>query len=201
MSKPSQSNTALSLTDSNGRELLEATLNDYVTFLRRQPAVCGSAEQQEALIKHVAQGHDLIKLVASERLKITRQLDHQKHDWIELEKRLTAPILSAMQPLKDAVEHYNREMLRIREHQLAEAAQQAVVNHSDDTNWLTPKVAIIDKPKGVQLRWTFEVVDHNQIPNGYWSIDEGAIKAAIAEGVREIPGVRIYEEAVTTFRK
>ncbi|QKZ11327.1 hypothetical protein [Spirosoma sp. KUDC1026] len=201
MSKPSQPNTALSLTDSNGRELLEATLNDYVTFLRRQPAVCGSAEQQEALIKHVAQGHDLIKLVAAERLKITRQLDHQKHDWMELEKQLTAPILSAMQPLKDAVEHYNREMLRIREHQLAEAAQQAVVNHSDDTNWLTPKVAVIDKPKGVQMRWTFEVVDRNQIPNGYWIIDEGAIKAAIADGIREIPGVRIYEEAVTTFRK
>jgi hypothetical protein len=201
MTKVTQPSTALSLTDSNGRELLEATLNDYVSFLRRQPAICGSAEQQEALIKHVAQGHELMKLVAAERLKITRQLDHQKHDWMELEKQLTAPILSAMQPLKDAVEHYNREMLRIREHQQAEAAQQEAANHADTTNWLTPKVAVIDKPKGVQMRWTFEVIDRNQIPNGYWIIDEGAIKTAIAEGVREIPGVRIYEEAITTFRK
>jgi hypothetical protein len=201
MTKPATTNTSLSLTDANGRDLLEATLNDYVTFLRRQPAICGTAEQQEALIKHVAQGQDLIKLVAAERLKITRQLDHQKHDWMELEKQLTAPIHLAMQPLKDAVEHYNREMLRIREHQQAEAAQQAASHQGDDTNWLTPAIATIDKPKGVQLRWTFEVVDRNQIPNGYWTLDEGAVKAAIADGVREIPGVRIYEEAITTFRK
>ncbi|MCK8491728.1 MULTISPECIES: hypothetical protein [Spirosoma] len=201
MDTPSKPNTSLSLTDSNGRELLQATLTDYVTFLRRQPAICGSAEQQEILIKHVAQGHELIKLVAAERLKITRELDKQKHDWMELEKELTAPIMAAMQPLKDAVEHYNKEMLRIREHQQAEAAQQATLAESGQTNWLTPEVAIVDKPKGVQMRWTYEIVDHNQIPNGYWKLDEAAIKADISHGVRQIPGVRIYEEAITTFRK
>ncbi|QIP14127.1 hypothetical protein G8759_16645 [Spirosoma aureum] len=194
-------NTALSLTDEGGRQLLQNTLADYVAFLHRQPAVCGSAEQQEALVKHVAQGHDLIKLVTAERLKITRELDKQKHDWMEIEKQMTAPILAAMQPLKDAVEHYNREMLRIREHQQAQAAQQVVHSESGQTNWLTPEVAIIDKPKGVQMKWTYEIVDHNQIPNGYWTLDEAAIKADIAHGVREIPGVRIYQEAVTTFRK
>jgi hypothetical protein len=201
MTNPTPTNTGLSLTDDSGRQALEATLADYVSFLRRQPAICGSPEQQEALIKHVAQGHDLIKLVAAERLKITRQLDHQKHDWLELEKQLTEPIMLAMQPLKNAVEHYNREMLRIREHQQAAADQQAAVGGSEATNWLTPRVAIMDKPKGVQMRWTFAIVDRNQIPNGYWTLDEGAIKSAIANGVREIPGVRIYEEAVTTFRR
>ncbi|GAB4043775.1 hypothetical protein [Spirosoma litoris] len=193
--------TGLSLNDSSGRQQLQATLSDYVTFLRRQPAVCGTPEQQEALIKHVAQGHDLIKLVTAERLKITRQLDQQKHEWIELEKEMTAPILAAMQPLKDAVEHYNRELLRVREHQQAEATQQASLAQSGETNWLTPEVALITKPKGVQMRWTFEIVDPNQVPNGYWIIDEAAIKADIANGARDIPGVRIYEEAITTYRK
>ncbi len=117
MTTPTQSNTnssstSLSLTDSTGRQRLKSTLADYVAFLHRQPAVCGTAEQQQTLIQHVAQGHDLIKLVAAERLKITRELDHQKQDWMELEKKLTAPIVAAMQPLKDAVEHYNREVIR-----------------------------------------------------------------------------------------
>ncbi|GAB4005204.1 hypothetical protein GCM10028808_04520 [Spirosoma migulaei] len=192
--------TGLSLNDSSGRQQLQATLSDYVIFLRRQPAVCGTPEQQEALIKHVAQGHDLIKLVAAERLKITRQLDQQKHEWMELEKEMTAPILAAMQPLKDAVEHYNRELLRVREHQQAEAAQQASLAKPGETNWLTPEVALVAKPKGVQMRWTFDILDPNQVPNGYWVIDETAIKADIANGVREIPGVRIYEEGITTFR-
>ena len=194
-------NTGLSLTDSGGRALLQATLTDYIAFLRRQPAVCGTPDQQEALIKHVAQGHDLIKLVTAERLKITRQLDKQKHDWIEIEKEMTAPILAAMQPLKDAVEHYNREQLRVREHQQAEAAQQASLMQSGETNWLTPEIALPAKPKGVLMKWTFEIVDPNQVPNGYWVIDEASIKTDITNGVREIPGVRIYEEAITTFRK
>ncbi len=201
MATETNSNTSLSLTDSSGRELLQATLTDYITFLRRQPAVCGTPEQQETLIKHVAQGHDLIKLVSSERLKITRQLDQQKHDWMEIEKQMTAPILDAMQPLKDAVDHYNREQLRVREHQQAEAAQQVTLAQSGETNWLTPEIALVAIPKGVQLKWTFEIVDPNQVPNGYWAIDEAAIKTDIANGVREIPGVRIYEEVITTFRK
>lgn len=203
MTLPTQSDTStsLSLTDSTGRQLLQSSLTDYAAFLRRQPAVCGTAEQQEALIQHVAQGHELIKLVAAERLKITRELDHQKHDWMEVEKQMTAPIVAAMQPLKDAVEHYNRELMRVREHHLADAAAQASLALGDETKWLTPQIDAPARPKGVQLKWTFEIVDRNQVPNGYWSIDEGAIKADIARGVRDIPGLRIYEETITTFRK
>ncbi|MFD2935209.1 hypothetical protein [Spirosoma flavum] len=193
--------TDLSLNDSSGREFIQASLSDYVAFLHRQPAVCGTPEQQEALIKHVAQGHELIKLVTAERLKITRQLDKQKHDWMEVEKEMTAPILAAMQPLKDAVEHYNRELLRVREHQQSEAARQTAIAHSGETTWLMPDVALTAKPKGVQMKWTFDIVDRNQVPNGYWVIDEAAIKTAIASGVRDIPGIRIYEEGITTFRK
>lgn len=195
------STTGLSLTESQGRQLLQTAITDYVTFLRRQPAICGTPEQQEALAKHVAQGHELIKLVTNERLKITRQLDKQKHDWMAVEKEMTTPILTAMQPLKEAVEHYNREMLRIREHQQAEADQRASILSSGETDWLTPEVAIVAKPKGVQMKWTFEIIDRNQVPNGYWTIDETLIRADIADGIRQIPGVRIYEEAITTFRK
>lgn len=191
----------LSLTESRGRQLLQTAITDYVAFLRRQPAICGTTEQQEALVKHVTQGHDLIKLVTNERLKITRQLDKEKHDWIAVEKEMTAPILEAMQPLKNAVEHYNQEMIRIREHQLAEADQRASILSPDGTDWLTPEVAVMAKPKGVQMKWTFDIIDPNQVPNGYWIIDEASIRTDIANGVRQIPGVRIYEEAVTIFRK
>ena len=201
MHTPAGSTTDLSLNDSTGREHLQTTIADYLALLRRQPVFCGTPEQQESLIKHVAQGHDLIKLVKNERLKITRQLDHEKHDWMEVEEQMTAPILTAIQPLKAAVDHYNREVLRIRDHQQAEAVQQNALAQPDETNWLTPEVALVPLPKGVQMKWTFEITDSNEVPNGYWVIDEAAIKAAIADGTRDIPGVRIYEEAITTYRK
>jgi len=199
MATPTKANTELSLTESSGKESLQADLTDYVNFLRRQPAFCGTPEQQQTLIQHVVRGNELIKMVAAERLRITRHLDQEKHDWMEVEKQLTAPILEAMQPLKDAVEHYNREILRIREHQQAEAGQPAALTNSEATTWLTPELTPL--PKGVQLRWTFEIIDPNQVPNGYWTIDEAAIKADIANGLRELPGVRIFAEAITTFRK
>lgn len=207
MNNPTTPTTDLalvSLTQNPGREILNNSIAEYLAFLRRQPVFCGSPEQQENLIKHVARGHDLIKLIAAERLKITRELDHQKHDWMELEKQLVAPIESAMQPLKDAVEHYNREVLRLREHQQAEADQQQAIIESGEnaeTDWLSPDVTLLPIPKGVQMRWGFAITDPNQVPNGYWIIDESAIKKAVADGVREIPGVRIYEEAITTFRR
>ncbi len=202
MATPSKTTTALSLTESPGRQLLESSLNDYVAFLRRQPAFCGTPEQHQALVKHVAQGNELIKLVSAERLKITRQLDQQKHDWMAIEKQLTDPIVKAMQPLKDAVDHYNREMLRVQEHQQAELAPvDSTDGNKESTDWLSPQVDAISLPKNVKLDWRFDVVDVNQLPNGYWKIDEAAIKAAIADGAREIPGLRIYAEPVTTFRK
>ncbi|GAB4021260.1 hypothetical protein [Spirosoma koreense] len=201
MDTQTKPNTGLSLNDSNGRQLLQASIKEYVSFLRKQPAICGSADQQETLLKHIAQGHDLIKLVGAERLKITRQLDKEKHDWMELEKEMTAPIETAMKPLKEAIEHYNREMLRIRQHQLEEAAEHTPAEENEQTNWLTPEVALVAIPKGVQMKWSFEIVDPNQVPNGYWIIDEGAIKADVANGIREIPGVRIYEQATTTYRR
>ena len=191
----------VSLTKSPGRQILDDSIAEYINFTRRQPAFCGTPEQQENLILHVARGHDLIKLIAAERLKITRELDHEKHEWMELEKQLTAPIEAAIQPLKAAVEHYNREVLRIREHQQAAAELQNDSAEAGENNWLNPQVALSPLPKGIRMTWTFEITDPNQVPNGYWTVDKDAIKAAVADGVRDIPGVRIYEEATTTFRR
>ena len=200
MSTPKTTNTDLSLTDGGARKDKETTRTDFVQFLRRQPAFCGTPEQQQTLIDHVAKGQSLIKLVTDERLKITRELDHQKHDWIELEKQLTEPVMAAMQPLKEAVDHYNREVMRVREHLLTEGANPASDSADEQTNWLTANVSLVDKPKGVRTKWTFKVTDPAQVPNGYWAIDEATIKADIAKGVRAIPGIDIYEEVVTTFR-
>lgn len=156
------------------------------------------------MIKHFAHGHDLIKLIAVEWLKITRELDHQKHNWMELEKQLVAPIESAMQHFKDTVEQYNRKALWIRDHQQAKADQQQAPVESgepSEADWLNLDVTLLPIPKGVRMQWDFEVIDPTQVPNGYWNIDEVVIKKAILEGIHDIPGVRIYEEAPTTFRR
>lgn len=48
--------------------------------------------------------------------------------------------------------------------------------------------------------WRHEVTDAAQVPRQYLMVDDAAVKAAIAGGAREIPGVRIYEDIRTAIR-
>ena len=47
---------------------------------------------------------------------------------------------------------------------------------------------------GVRMVWVFEVVAPESVPNSMWCIDLDRIKQAVANGTREIPGVRIYQD-------
>lgn len=51
-----------------------------------------------------------------------------------------------------------------------------------------------------RMTWEFEIVDAGNIPREYLMIDEKAIRQAVKAGIRQIPGVRIFEQASTTFR-
>lgn len=49
--------------------------------------------------------------------------------------------------------------------------------------------------------WKHETVNHTLVPRDYLMVDEVSIKAAIKAGIREIPGVRIFEEAEMRVRR
>lgn len=41
--------------------------------------------------------------------------------------------------------------------------------------------------------WEFEVIDESKVPNEFKIVNEKAIRAAVKAGVRNIPGVKIYQ--------
>lgn len=49
-------------------------------------------------------------------------------------------------------------------------------------------------------QWTFEVENAADVPREYLTVDEKKIREAVKAGVREIPGVRIWEESTTVIR-
>ena len=49
-------------------------------------------------------------------------------------------------------------------------------------------------------KWTHEVVDPSLVPRNYLMVNDGAVKAAVAGGLRAIPGVRIFETVRTAIR-
>ena len=54
-----------------------------------------------------------------------------------------------------------------------------------------PRVAGVS----VSRVWKWELVDPAQVPLEFWSIDPAKLDAAVKAGTREIPGVRVYEDA------
>lgn len=71
-----------------------------------------------------------------------------------------------------------------------------------------PKVK--DKPVGpvkttpgtgyTQKRWTYDVTEIDKIPRHFLRLDEGAVTRAIRAGVREIPGLKIYQKSAVALR-
>jgi hypothetical protein len=84
----------------------------------------------------------------------------------------------------------------------AKAAEAALVTSSDPqqsvmalvqqaTEAQAPRVAGVS----VSRVWKWELVDPAQVPLEFWSIDPAKLDAAVKAGTREIPGVRVYEDA------
>ncbi|MCB2188623.1 MAG: hypothetical protein KQJ78_19555 [Deltaproteobacteria bacterium] len=51
-----------------------------------------------------------------------------------------------------------------------------------------------------QKTWAFEVIDPQQVPGKYKIVDEKAIRRDVRAGVREIPGVKIFQEEKLVIR-
>lgn len=64
-----------------------------------------------------------------------------------------------------------------------------------------PKVVRTEAGAAHQRKeWVFRVTDPAAIPRDYLVVDERAIREAVKAGVREIPGVEIFEETKTVIR-
>jgi len=62
------------------------------------------------------------------------------------------------------------------------------------------KAVMENKVSGIRSIWKFEVTEIDNVPEKYWVIDEAAIGRDVRSGVREIKGVRIFEEKTMGVR-
>ena len=64
-----------------------------------------------------------------------------------------------------------------------------------------PKVTRTDSGTShIRKEWAFKITESWNIPREYLKVDEQAIRQAIKSGIREIPGIEIYQETKTVFR-
>lgn len=108
---------------------------------------------------------------------------------------------------KDEQEKADREALAAATKASAsgdEAQADAILDQSIAAGDKEPEKAIVRGNLGSSTStrsvWKHEVVDPGKVPSKYMMVDESAIKAAVKNGERDIPGIRIYEDKQVVIR-
>lgn len=121
--------------------------------------------------------------------------------------RIGEPAKSALERVLGEINRYQRAKLEAeREAQrkaeeaarIFEAPAPAPVETKDAGRVVTVSGHVAATARTV---WRHRVVDLEKVPRAYLMVNDAAIKAAIAGGMRSIEGVEIFEDVVTAIRR
>ena len=160
-----------------------------------------SADDETQAYDVLKQIKDRINLVEGQRTAITKPLNASIKQVNALFKTLSSPLKEADNIIRKKILTFRQqreEAAAKREAKLLAKIEEAEEDGDDDVvEQLEQRAAQVKARVGessTMKRWTFEVVDAWKVPSDYLIVDEQAIRKAVREGVREIKGVRIYQE-------
>ena len=136
----------------------------------------------------------------------------------QMVKPMTAILTGIEDGLKHRITRYSQEQERRRLEQqrkaneearsLQDEIEKAAVSAGEPSNIVVAPV-VVEAPKvtrtasgsaSLRTTWAFEVVDFAALPDKFKQVDRVAINNEIKAGIRQIPGVRVYEQASTMIR-
>lgn len=141
----------------------------------------------------------------------------EKAPWLEGGRTVDAFFAAIRDPLKAAsarvVEALNGRQRALLAAQRKAAAEEAERQRKEAIAFDEPVpevprvkeaariVSFSGSKASASVKWKGEVVDLEALPRQYMMPNQAAIDAAIKGGVREIPGVRIFEDVRTAIRR
>lgn len=150
-----------------------------------------------------------IKAYNDERTGLVKPLNDHVKKINERFKAYTGPLEDAEVALKGKVAKFlaaEREKQRKEQERLdaERRAAEAKAKKAGKEEWELPPTPVASAPttkaKGgygaIHTRevWKYEVEDISKVPLAFHTVDDATVRAAIAEGARDIPGLRIYSE-------
>lgn len=141
------------------------------------------------------------KLVEEKRLSITGPLNQSLKSANALFKTLSQPLKAAEEIIEDKIFDFREEQekkaqakqekLQARAEEAEEAGDEERAERLEERAAdITPKVGETKTTR----HWTYKVVDLSKVPHPYLTLDRGAVQQAVRAGIREIPGLEIYQE-------
>lgn len=116
----------------------------------------------------------------------------------ELSKKLMTWRAAEQKRIAEEQEKARKEEERRRKIQEAHKAKGHEVKE-DITPVEKPMPFAVQDTTKTRTQWTYEIQDVSQIPREYLQVNGPAITKAVREGVRDIPGVKIYQKEIPVF--
>lgn len=141
------------------------------------------------------------KIVEDMRTAITKPMNKSLKEVNALFKTLSEPLKTADGIIREKILDFRakREEAAAKRQAKLEAKAEVAEEAGDDEKAmeLSEKAEEVEANVGestVSKRWTFEIVDINKVPRDYLIVAFPVVNAAIRNGERNIPGLRIYQE-------
>lgn len=146
------------------------------------------------------------KRIEELRIFFTKPLnDHIKQINVEFKKTLY-PLEEIEKDIKGKMIDFRRieaENIHKEQERLLKKSEQMKTEkkkeeYKEKAEELKQETKVESKSGSVRVRkvWKFEIIDEAQIPREYLKVDETAIRQAVSGGLREINGIRIYEDEI-----
>lgn len=142
--------------------------------------------EAEKLLRSKISDYAEIKL---ERLREIQKLDTKRAEEIAIKK------LDELQALKESSGDYD-EVTKAALISSIDSKVNAVIEEISTADEISVGNSVTTFRKYI----TFEIVDITKVPAEYLSVDTKAINQAIRNGVRDIPGLKIFEKLSTVMR-
>lgn len=158
-------------------------------------------EEAEALQRKLqAEADEANRKAREEARKRAEEEARIKREKEEAEARERGAKEAELKAIAEKAERDRLEALRKAEEEAKANAVEAPVVAAPVVQE-APKVTRTEAGSASQRKvWTFEIEHPEAVPREYLTVDEKKIRDAVRMGVREIAGVRIFEESKTVFR-
>ena len=179
---------------------------DLLVLQSRQFDLKTSGDENKAydVLRNIA---DMKKNIEKRRTQITGPLNTSLKATNTMFKELAAPFLEADGILRAKITRFHdikeAQAAKMRERRLEKAAEAEEAGDEETALVYEQEADAVEAKVGksvVTKRWTWRLVDAAVVPRFYMEPDEMRIMAAVHEGVREIPGLEIYQKAGVSVR-
>lgn len=152
---------------------------------------------------------DIISWIAERLKKIEARRIHYVKPLNDHVKDINAEHKGYTQPFQEADRIIREKMMSWRraEEAYAQAGQERIEKEAKklakETGVSVEEImASAEVPEAIKettnstvaKRWVFEIIDMSKVPRNFLCLDEKSVNINIREGVRNIPGLRIYQE-------